>query len=355
MYNLYDEYVLARWFYMMGEPRLSDIEYDKLEKEFKAKYPEDIHSLQSWSYDKAPVEQLKAIGREDLIVNTTMDYMAESIPSINTQAEYDYRFGGLKEKSRASFKIDGWNTRASYYNGILVDVGSRGRGGSNLDMKVIAPILPKRIPVKGRCAVTGELSILNELWPRYKALTGNTDQRASVRTAIARGDIDVLEFCSFNIFAEDEHFDDAYVALEKFGFKVPYFRWVNNKKELDFAIKYMSEISPYYDYLTDGIVIENSEYQLAIRLGAWEEQVMQSIVTGYEINPGMYGSFIKVLCEPVTIEGKTYSRISINNIASIIENNLRVGYPIAFSQRSAANVVIDTLQTKVLQEREGLI
>ena len=117
----------------------------------------------------------------------------------------------------------------------------------------------------------------------------------------------------------------------------------------------MSEISPYYDYLTDGIVIENSEYQLAIRLGAWEEQVMQSIVTGYEINPGMYGSFIKVLCEPVTIEGKTYSRISINNIASIIENNLRVGYPIAFSQRSAANVVIDTLQTKVLQEREGLI
>ena len=355
MCEVYKEYVLARWFYMMGEPRLSDIEYDKLEQEFKRKYPDDIHAKQSWSYDECPVDLLKEIGRADLIMNTTMGYMAESISSVNTQAEYDYRFSTLPGKSRISFKIDGWNTRVSYFNGHIVDIGTRGRGGSNLDLKALESLFPKTIPVKGRCAITGELSIPNEKWPMYKALTGNTDQRASVRTAIARGDKDYLAFCAFNIFAEDEVFDDAYTTLSQLGFTVPYFRWIENKRELDFTVKFMSQLSEGYDYLTDGLVIENGEYQLAIRLGAWAEQIMQSRVTGYEINPGMYGSFLKVLVEPVTIEGKTYSRISINNIASIIENNLRIGYPIAFSQRSAANVVINTLQTRTLQEREGLI
>lgn len=353
MDNIYDEYLLARWFYLMGEPRLSDIEYDKLEQEFKKEYPNDIHSKQSWSYDEPPVAQLRAIGREDLIIKTTMGYMAESISSINTEADYNLRFSNLALRSRLSFKIDGWNTRASYYNGVLVKVESRGRNGSNLSMENIARLFPKKIKYRGRVAVTGETSIPNDKWPLYKAETGNTDQRASVRTAIARGDAHMLSFVAFGIFSEQEVFADPYETLTELGFTVPFYRWVSSKKELDAMVKYFSELSPYYDYLTDGLVIENSSYQLAIRLGAWEEVVMQSRVTGYEINPGMYGSFLKVLCDPVAIEGKTYSRISINNIASIIENNLRVGSPIAFNQRSAANVVIDTLATKNLQKMEG--
>lgn len=353
MDNIYDEFLLARWFYLMGEPRLSDIEYDKLEKEFKSKYPNDIHSKQSWSYDTPPVEQLKAIGREDLIINTTMGYMAESIASVNSEIEYEAKFGGLNRKSRLSFKIDGWNTRVSYFNGHIVSVESRGRNGSNLSMLNIASIFPKQIKYKGRVAITGETSIPNEKWPMYRAETGNTDQRASVRTAIARGDAHVLAFTAFNIFSEQEVFEDPYSTLVELGFTVPFYRWVSNKVELDAMVKYLSELSPYYDYLTDGLVIENENYQLAIRLGAWKEVVMSSRVTGYEINPGMYGSYLKVLCDPISIEGKTYSRISINNIASIVENNLKVGSPIAFSQRSAANVVIDSLATRNLQKVEG--
>ena len=148
MTDIYNEYLLARWFYLMGEPRLSDTEYDKLEQEFKRLYPDDIHSKQTWSMDAPPVEQLKAIGREDLIINTTMGYMAESIPSINQRDVYDERFAKLPGKSRLSFKIDGWNTRASYYNGYLTAVESRGRGGSNLDLNCLAPLFPKKIRLK---------------------------------------------------------------------------------------------------------------------------------------------------------------------------------------------------------------
>jgi NAD-dependent DNA ligase len=57
------------------------------------------------------------------------------------------------------------------------------------------------------------------------------------------------------------------------------------------------------------------------------------------------------MCKPVQIEGKVFSRISVNNISYIIENNLRIGSPIAFNLRSAANVVLDVTATADLQRR----
>lgn len=348
--NLIEKYVMARWMYLMGEPWLSDPEYDRVEKEFKELYPDSPYSLYPWSFDECPVELLKKYGREDLICNPTMGYAAESIYSVNNQIEFEQTFRNLNKRSRLSFKIDGWNTRVSYFKGRIAKVESRGRSGNNLSMNSVYTLFPFEIPYKGRVAVTGELSILNRLWGQFKEVTGNADQRASVRTALARGMIEYLTFRAFNIFIEDEPYvGDQYELLEKLGFTTPRFIWVNNYEELKKGLWYMSYLNTACDVLTDGLVIENNEQQLAIRLGAWEEKAFRSYVTGYEENQGMYGTFLKVTCYPITIGGKTFSRISINNIASIIEHNLRIGYPIAFNKRSEANVVIDAGETESLQ------
>ena len=255
-------------------------------------------------------------------------------------------------KSRLSFKIDGWNTRVSYYNGRIVDVQTRGRSGNNLDIRNTASLFPKTIPIMGRVAVTGEMSIPNNKWEAFKLLTGNTDQRASVRTALARNDIDYLTFSAFNIFIENntEKFDQ-YTKLEELGFKHPFFVYVEDYQQLCSAMKYMSFINNGYELLTDGLVLENENIQYAIRLGAWEEHNMLSYVTGYEEGQGAYGVFLKILCNPIQVEGKTFSKISIKNIASIIENKLEIGSPIAFNLRSSANVVIDTIATRELQDK----
>lgn len=349
--NLYDRFLVARWTYLMGEPILSDIEYDKLEKEFKQIYPYDIHARQGWSFDECPVEQLRKYNLESLICNPVMGYMAESIYSINNKEEYNMTFARLNKKSRLSFKIDGWNTRVSYFNGRIVKVESRGRSGNNLSLNHIANLFPKEIPIKGRVAVTGEVSIPNSKWSNFKSVTGNTDQRASVRTAYAKEMIDYLSFLAFNIFIEDGgEILDSYELLNDLGFETPRYVWVSSKEELDARVKYMSYINRGYDYLTDGLVIENEDYQYAIRLGGWEEHSMHSFVTGYEENQGMYGVFLNVCCHPIEVEGKTFSNISINNINAITSNNLRVGYPIAFNLRSSANVVIDSTETARLQK-----
>lgn len=350
--NLYDRYVVARWCYLMAQPILSDQEYDRLEREFKATYPDDVHSKKPWSFDECPVELLRKYSLTNLICNPIMGYQAESIYSINNWEEFTNTFRTLNKRSRLSFKIDGWNTRASYFNGVLVKVETRGRSGNNLDINNIAELFPKRINISGRVAVTGEMSIPNKVWDEFKSVTGNQDQRASVRTALAQSAVSYLSFLAFNIFIENgQEIDDQYELLNKLGFKTPRFIWVEDFESLKKGLEFMSYLNRGYGYLTDGLVIENDTVQLAIRLGAWEEHAMWSYVTGYEENQGMYGNFLKVLCKPVTVEGKTFSKISINNIASIIENNLQVGQPIAFSLRSSANVVIDTAETHMLQEK----
>lgn len=349
--SVYFKYILARWCYLMGEEYLSDIEYDKIEKQFKEWYPDDVHSKKPWSFDECPVDILTEAGRTSLICNPVMGYMAESIYSINNWDELEDTLKDKLPRSRLSFKIDGWNTRVSYYNGVIVNVQTRGRSGNNLDISNTARLFPKRIPIMGRVAITGEMSIPNDKWPLFKEMTGNVDQRASVRTALARNDIGYLSFNAFNIYIENTREEyDPYIKLEELGFMHPAYIWINSYAQLLAGIKYMSYLNNSYNYLTDGLVLENKSMQYAIRLDAWEEHCMKSYVTGYEEGQGAYGTFLKVLCKPIQIEGKTFSKISINNIASIVENNLRVGYPIAFNLRSAANVVIDTTETRHLQD-----
>ncbi len=348
--DLSEKYILSRWMYLMGEPFLSDPEYDRVEREFKLQFPDSPYSNRPWSFDECPSDLLRKYGREDLICTPTMGYAAESIYSVNNEPEFNETFRGLSKKSRLSFKIDGWNTRVSYFNGHIVKVESRGRSGNNLSMNNIYMLFPKIMPYKGRVFVTGELSIPNAKWAEFKEFTGNADQRASVRTALARGAVDYLAFCAFNIFIEDDPYrGDQYSLLSSLGFVTPRFIWVSNFEELKKGLWYMSYLNPVYSYLTDGLVIENESIQLAIRLGAWEEKCYKSYVTGYEEDQGMYGTFLKVCCYPIKVGGKNFSKVSINNVASIIENNLRPGYPIAFNKRSEANVVIDSTNTLSLQ------
>ncbi len=349
--NSRDRYIVARWAYLCGEPIISDIEFDKLDKEFKSD-PNDTFAHTSWAYDKCPIELLKKYNLSHLIQDTTMGYMAESIPSITTEDELKARFGYLNKPSRISFKIDGWNTRVSYFNGVLVEVSSRGRSGNSLSLNDIAGLFPKSIPYKGKVAITGELSIPNSQWQIYKSITGNSDQRASVRTAIARKDVQYLEFLAFKIVGSELPMEmNNYDTLHELGFKTPTMRMINTFSELRAAIRAFSVLAGSYNYLTDGLVIENEDLQLALRLGEWKEKPIASFVTGYTEQPGMFKISMIVNAYPITREGKTFKRVNIVNIAAIEDNNLRIGAPIAFAVRSSANVVIDTTMTHLLQQK----
>ena len=100
--------------------------------------------------------------------------------------------------------------------------------------------------------------------------------------------------------------------------------------------------------------LENSSMQYALRVGAHQESVNKSIITGYIIKRGMYNNAISVAIEPFKMKDKTVSQVSVTNIQTIIDYNLRIGYPIAFVERSGVNCVLDTEETEHLHLAAGL-
>lgn len=356
--NIEDRFILARWTYLCGDPVVSDVEYERTKQEVETQNLLPDYRARTWSFDPMPPDDMftrNGLDPDKYRLDESIGYYAESIESINTDEMFDEAFKDINEKTRVSFKIDGWNCRVTYVNGYIRTVASRGRNGANLNMNSIFKVFPACIrdcgyDCSGIVNITGELNIDNNSWDSYKLATGNKDQRSSVRTAIANSDWNVLNFLAFNIEGANFVSDvDSYAVLKSLGFKTPFSVFVNNYDQLKSAIDKLTVMLAKYPYLTDGIVVENKSLQLAVRLGGWAERPYSSYVTGYSEEYGLTGTYISVLIRPIDIGGRTISKVAINNIARIEENGLYVDAPIALSLRSSANPVLDEEVTAELQ------
>ena len=179
------KYIIARWAYSVGQPIMSDAEYTILDRSMKARFPKNPYCQRSWSSDPCPVAMLKEYGYPQLIQAVVLSDKTESIPSLNSLIEVRTMYESMHEPHSVSFKIDGWNIQASYYNGELVNVQTRGRSSDAMNAEAIAPRLPKTIPEMGRVLVVMECSIPDSEFMWFKENFGSTSQRGAVSTALA--------------------------------------------------------------------------------------------------------------------------------------------------------------------------
>lgn len=348
---LEDKYILARYLYSIAsDEAVSDDIYEDIQYQVKKSIPNSIYLQRSWSLDPCPVELLKNIGREDLIRKIVINGNAESMRSINTEQGVQDELLGLDKPSRLSFKIDGWNVRVNYYNGEAVIAETRGRGGNFMNADCVLKIVPKTIPIRGKVMVRGELVIPLRKWEEYKRITGNSSNRNSVATALANEDTDYLQFVAFTVVADDVP-DDKYMLLRQWGFVTPYFVIVNSFRTLWKGIDILSSKYKSYMFKCDGFVFENEDLQVALRVGAFQEECLSSYVTGYVDNPGMYGFATVCKIKPVVYDGSTISEVSVTNLSYIVDNDLRIGYPIAFSLRSHVVAVLNVKNTEMLHNK----
>lgn len=349
--DIMDKYVIARWCYAIGEDFVDDVEYRCIEDEIRRTAPGSMYLSRSWSEDPCPVELLEKYGLMRLYRDIKIVYKSESIQSINSDAEFELTFRDLAENSRLSFKLDGWNIQVNYYNGSPISAETRGRGGNSLNAAAALKVVPKIIPVLGKVKVTGELVIPNSKWQTFQLYYDNTSQRNSVSTAMANEQTEFLEFLAFNVQIEDEEITrDHYELLSEWGFSTPAFTNVASFGALRAGMKYMAKLAEVYDYPHDGLVIENTRYQLAIRVGRWKEEVMTSYVTGYEEKQGVHGVSMVVRVRPVKYDGAVRGHVDVTNIQCIIDNDLRIGAPVAFDNRSMVTAVLNATETSRLQK-----
>lgn len=352
--NNTEKFIIARWAYAIGKDYISDVEYDRLEQEMKSNNLLSEYTSRGWSEDPCPYELLKKHNLDDFIMAAVYTHSTESIESLNSDILVKEKLSNLKTRTRVSYKLDGWSLRLNYYNGILIFASLRNRNsGKSVDLTSIVKLFKQEIDLTGKVLITGELYLKNNRLEEYKRLRGIVSQRNGVSTAIANGDIEFLGYKCYSIYSDllqNSEEEDKYITLQKLGFSVSKNIVVTDYLGLLKAIKILGMQKSNYDAPTDGLVLENESSQYALRVGEWEEACNNSYITGYVFNRGMYGNSVLCSIKPIFVNNKTVSEIDVTNIQTIIDNNLRIGYPIAFVERSAVNSILDTIKTKEIQD-----
>ena len=350
--EMYENYILSRWEYAIGvEPRMSDMEYNEFHAMMLKEMPDNEYVKRTWSEDPCPVELLRKYHRLDLYRDIKIKFGSESIGSLRSMDEVEAMFKNLNKKTRVSLKCDGWNTQTNYYNGGVISANTRGRETNAIEANVITDVVPQKIPLGKRVKVIGEALIPNDRWKDFQLLTGNTGQRHSVSTILANNQAGYVKVMAFNIVSTDvEVPEDKYAALKEWGFETPMYVWVSNYDQLLNAIKMLGSMKDRVNYETDGLVVENADVQIALRVGAWQEEDLLSYVTGYTQSPTPYGFSMTLNVKPIKVNGVTISNPNITNINQIVKNNLKIGSPVAFVMRSGANPVVNLTKTLMLQE-----
>lgn len=353
----FEKYIIARWAYSVGEPIITDAEYTVLHNAMMHKYPQDPYCDRSWSSDPCPVDLLKKYGYRELIQAVVLADKTESIPSLNTIYDVHEMYGKMNTVHSLSYKLDGWNTQASYYNGSLINVQSRGRARDVIDMNALAPKFPQKIDMDGKVLITAECTVPNDQYQWFIDHYGNKSQRGAVSTAIAnaRNCMDHIAVHAHGIRCAGK-VENKFELLRSLGFEVPMYTYVSDYDTLIQTVKKYSDYKGTYGLLTDGVVIEG-EMTKALRIYGWEEPIHTSFVTGYAESYGPHSIAVKCEIYPIRMQNSTQSIIPVTNLSRIIKNNLRIGHPIAFKTISAAIADLEENATRLLQEewagREG--
>lgn len=343
-----EKFIVSRWMYSIGEPIISDSEYTLLLAAIRSKYPDNEYVHRSWSSDPCPVDLLKKYGYDWAVKDIILSDKTESIPSINDIATLHSLYCNLNEESTLSYKHDGWNIQSAYYNGELVNIQTRGRASDAISAEALIEKVPKKISKMGMVKIAAEATVSDYNYRIVKGALNSRSQRGAVSSCLARKDfIKYLDLHAFSILT-DEQVMNPFPQLEEWGFQTPKWCTVRTYDEL---VKQMHEFSDYaesYGCPTDGLVLRNSVTR-AIRLLHWEEPIYTTYAVGYDESYGAHRIGVKAVVKPVHMKNSTQRLVSCTNYQRIIDNNLRVGLPIAFRLSSMAIADLDEEATRLLQ------
>ena len=342
-------FIISRWMYSIGEEIITNYQYTDLLNEIIEKYPDSPYVHRSWSSDPCPVELLRKYGYDSHAYEVILTDKTESIPSINDWLSLQSVYGNLNERVCVSYKHDGWNIQASYYNGALLQIQSRGRANDPINAAVLASKIPQTIPAMGKVTICFEATVSNENYATVKAECGNKSQRGAVSTCMAKSAyVQYVDMHAHSIVG-DVQYGDPLPLLEEWGFQVVGYRYASTYQELIDVLEILSEEERSYNSPTDGIVVRGTVTR-AVRLLCWEEPLYHSYVVDYDETQGMHRFGIKVVIKPILLKNSTQSRVSCTNYQRIIDNNLRKGFPIVFRLSSMAIADLDVEGTRRLQE-----
>ncbi|MBQ8953105.1 MAG: NAD-dependent DNA ligase LigA [Clostridia bacterium] len=352
----------AYQYYTLGEPTISDKEWDelynklvKMERETGIVLPdspvhrvgseplssfeEHYHLAPLWSLDKAQsIQEVKDWAeRAERLRQAAMED-GENLPPLHFVVEH---------------KFDGLTINLTYENGLLVQAATRGNGEKGeaiLPQVMTIRSIPASVPYKGRMEVHGEcymrlsaLEAYNKTAqeplknPRNAAAGAlrNLDPKvtASRHLSASMYGVDYIEGRSFRDHAEMLDF------LRENRFPVSECElWADTTDQMLANIRQIEETRGELDYMIDGAVVDICDYATRRALGYTDKFPRWAVAYKFEAEEvttklldvtweaGRTGKLTPLAhLEPVELAGATIRRATLNNWGDIQRKRVRLG------------------------------
>lgn len=380
---------LARYFYRIGDPILTDRQYEIITDYMKTKRNlSNVEEYLNRTYDDDPIpyDLLKLIGVEPVeissidktelfsILDEDKSMSCDSVTEYKDAYEFFNKYRMLKKDLMVSLKVDGINTKTLYLNGKLELSLSRGRSAvESFDFtKTIKNILPKTIkdcPKELKIVgdsyvdVDGLFTLRNEIdKDKYK-----TAKSAAISLLRVNHDYKYykhLHTCVFSASGLANTLSETFIRLEELGFEVVPNRLIKYQEiPADFESFKIWLKSEVFDYIydksigipSDGIVVEVNDLlyegdnygqystrQLALKFEQWAFKYYKGIVKDIIWTQKRVHASLRIEIEPIeTLDGCKAQFVNVYNPSILIKNDIYVGQPVLFERNSGAvNVLI---------------
>lgn len=336
--------------YRDGHPTMSDQAFDDLCEELEKCISKEEYSAfrDSLNEGKGKIKHPFIMGSLDKLKRENSEEVICFVKS-------------LGRRVNVSAKVDGISSRASYKNGKLVALVSRGDGTFGQDMtdkaefikglphKLIDAVEHKQVDYKD-FEIRGELVILKDDF--IKLNDENDGKFANPRNACAGimnrkdwtpDEVKHVSFVPYTILGKDYTKHEQFAMLSLFKGMSP--AWnvdVDTASIKDINQQLFEWAMQEFAYETDGLVICSSEYRN-------EEKYRPDTCKAYKTNtlvaetrlvdiswdgPSKDGYFIGVgLIDPVELGGSTISRVSLHNLDIIESLGLMYGSKVQITKR----------------------
>ena len=393
-------YVLARYFYRIGEPFLEDGVYDTIERMLKQTSYCELKDYFERTYDDdpVPVELLAEIGvepvkflniaeREDYFTSLNED-KSLSITSVTSYEEAWKFFEFLRDEKldfMTSLKIDGDNTKMLYSDDEFALSMSRGRKGTSFDFTEQSAKVMPRVLKSGQkyMYVYGESYVEEEALPilrsEYDYNKYKTCKSAAISMLRVKHKPEHYKYLKTRVFyAEglENTLHEMFDNLESQGISVAPHKmisWQDIPANFEtFKVWLKNNVFDYYERVgkgipSDGVVIEvddllwigeqKNQYtnrQLALKFEQWGFRYETGVITDIKVEQRRVYKSVRVMIEPVIqYDGCTATCINVFDPSILINNNLKVGEKVFFEKNSGAvNILIHGQKLRLMSKEE---
>ena len=338
-------------YYVLDNPSVEDIVYDKLYDELKR--------LEEETGERFPDSPTRRIGGEPISAFKKHEHIKKlySLDKSVTFEELEAFDAKVRKVANpeytVEYKFDGLTMCLTYKNGYFERATTRGNGTAGED--VTAQVLtiksfPLAIDYKGTVEVQGEaiirLSVLEEYNKTAEEQLKNA--RNAVAGAIRNLDPKVTEkrkpeilFYNVNYIEDDslKSQTEIFDFLKKNGFKVfDFLRICHSIEDVKNAVNEIDNSRKSLDVLTDGAVIKVNDIKTRDALGytdkfpRWamaykfeaEETLTEILDVIWQV--GRTGKLTPLgIVSPVDLGGATVRKATLNNYGDILRKNVKIG------------------------------